>query len=161
MTESTDTGIGLVSLSDSEFVLENQTKDFRGLSIYEEGGEEIGTAEGLYADSEEGRVLCGPAPDFFDTSIGKTTLANVSVTFEQVDGYHVCRADPSKRPCGGRKEHFRASCLRLSDEVLHLGEGLLDEPTTVRLCTPASLSWHTIVASLQFDPLSMSMVSAG
>jgi hypothetical protein len=58
VTESTDTGFGLVSLSDSEFVLENQTKDFRGLSIYDEGGEEIGTVKGLYADSEEGRVLC-------------------------------------------------------------------------------------------------------
>ena len=38
---------------------------------------------------------------------------------------------------------------------------LLDEPTTVRLYTPASSSGRTIIASLRFDPLPMSMVSAG
>ena len=51
--------------------------------------------------------------------------------------------------------------LSFSQYGLDLRESLLDEPTTVRLCTPASLSGHTIISSLQFDPLSMCMVSAG
>ena len=49
----------------------------------------------------------------------------------------------------------------LAQQPLDLGEGLLDEPTTVRLYTPASSSGRTIIASLRFDPLPMSMVSAG
>ena len=62
-------------------------------------------------------------------------------------------------------QYLHQSVLRagscLAQLALDLAECFFDEPTTVRLCTPASLSGHTIIASLQFDPLSMSMVSAG
>ncbi len=37
----------------------------------------------------------------------------------------VLLADRSKRFYGGLEERFQGSCLRLPDEVLHLGEGLL------------------------------------
>jgi len=59
------------------------------------------------------------------------------------------------------KERLAQPCASFTHEGFDLAENLLDEPTTVRLCTPATLSGHTIIASLQFDPLSMSMVSAG
>jgi hypothetical protein len=38
--------------------------------------------------------------DLFDKCIGKPALASVSVTFEEVDGYDVCRVDvmPSRKP---------------------------------------------------------------
>jgi hypothetical protein len=49
----------------------------------------------------------------------------------------------------------------LTNGVLDLRKRLLDEPTTVRLYIPASSSGHKIIASLRFDPLPMSMVSAG
>ena len=56
MTDSTDTGSGLVRLSDSEFILEDQTQDIRGLNVYDTNGEEIGTIEGLYVDEPERKV---------------------------------------------------------------------------------------------------------
>jgi sporulation protein YlmC with PRC-barrel domain len=56
MTERTDTGFGVVRLSDSEFILEDQTQDIRGLDVYDTNGEEIGTVEGLYVDEEERKV---------------------------------------------------------------------------------------------------------
>jgi sporulation protein YlmC with PRC-barrel domain len=56
MTERTDTGFGLVRLSDSEFILEDQAQDIRGLDVYDTNGEEIGTVEGLYVDEEERKV---------------------------------------------------------------------------------------------------------
>jgi hypothetical protein len=59
------------------------------------------------------------------------------------------------------QQGFVGARAKLPKDVLDLGERLLDEPTTVHLYTLASLSGHTIIASLQFDPLPMSMVSAG
>jgi sporulation protein YlmC with PRC-barrel domain len=56
MTERTDTGFGLARLSDSEFILEDQAQDIRGLEVYDINGEEIGTVEGLYVDEEERKV---------------------------------------------------------------------------------------------------------
>ncbi len=56
MTERTDTGLGLIRLSDSEFTLEDWVHDIRGLDVYDKGGEEIGTVEGLYVDEEERKV---------------------------------------------------------------------------------------------------------
>ena len=56
MTEGTNAGFGLVRLSDSEFILEDRSQDIRGLEVYDEGGEEIGTVEGLYIDEEEREV---------------------------------------------------------------------------------------------------------
>jgi sporulation protein YlmC with PRC-barrel domain len=52
MTERTDTGLGHIRLSDSEFILEDWVHDIRGLDVYDKGGEEIGTVEGLYVDEE-------------------------------------------------------------------------------------------------------------
>jgi hypothetical protein len=52
MTERTDTGLGHIRLSDSEFTLEDWVHDIRGLDVYDKGGEEIGTVEGLYVDEE-------------------------------------------------------------------------------------------------------------
>lgn len=64
MADRTDTGFGLVRLSDTEFVLEEQTQDIRGLNVYDAGGEEIGTVEHLYVDEAERKVR------FLDVSAG-------------------------------------------------------------------------------------------
>lgn len=64
MTDRTDTGFGLVRLSDSEFVLEDETQDIRGLDVHDTNGEEIGSVEGLYVDEEERSVR------FLDVSAG-------------------------------------------------------------------------------------------
>ncbi len=56
MTDRTDTGFGLIRLGDSEFILEDQTRDIRGLEVYDTNGEEIGTVEGLYIDEEERKL---------------------------------------------------------------------------------------------------------
>ncbi len=56
MTERIDTGSGLIRLSDSEFILEDRAQDIRGLDVYDAGGQEIGTVEGLYVDEEEREV---------------------------------------------------------------------------------------------------------
>lgn len=57
MTERTgNAGLGLVRLGDSELVLEDRAHDVRGLTVYDESGEEIGRVEDLYAD-EQGRKV--------------------------------------------------------------------------------------------------------
>ncbi len=56
MTDSSHTGFGLIRLSDSDLILEDQTQDVRGLDVYDTNGEEIGTVEGLYVDEEERKV---------------------------------------------------------------------------------------------------------
>ncbi len=56
MTDRTDTGSGLVRLSDSEFVLEDETQDIRGLDVHDTNGQVIGSVEGLYVDEEERKV---------------------------------------------------------------------------------------------------------
>ncbi len=56
MAERTDTGFGLVRLSDSDLILEDQTQDVRGAKVYDTNGEELGTVEGLYVDEEERKV---------------------------------------------------------------------------------------------------------
>ncbi len=56
MTDRTDAGLGLLRLGDSEFILEDQTQDIRGLNVHDNEGQEIGTVEGLYVDTEERRV---------------------------------------------------------------------------------------------------------
>lgn len=56
MTDRTDTGFVLARLSDTEFILEDQTQDIRGLDVYAAGGEKIGTVEHLYVDEEERKV---------------------------------------------------------------------------------------------------------
>ena len=58
MTErrTRSTGPVLVRLSDSGLVLEDLTHDVRGMDVYDEDGDQIGTVEDLYADAEEGKV---------------------------------------------------------------------------------------------------------
>ena len=58
MTErrTPSTGPVLVRLSDSGLVLEDLTQDVRGLDVYDEDGDQIGTVEDLYADTEERKV---------------------------------------------------------------------------------------------------------
>ena len=58
MTERStrSTGPVLVRLSDSGLVLENLTQDVRGLDVYDEDGDQIGTVDDLYADAEERKV---------------------------------------------------------------------------------------------------------
>ena len=58
MTErrARSTGPVLVRLSDSGLVLEDLTQDVRGLDVYDEDGDRIGTVKDLYADPEERKV---------------------------------------------------------------------------------------------------------
>jgi len=58
MTErrTPSTGPVLVRLSDSGLVLEDLTQDVRGLDVYDEDGDQIGTVKDLYADTEERKV---------------------------------------------------------------------------------------------------------
>ena len=58
MTErrTPSTGPGLVRLSESGLALEDLTQDVRGLDVYDEDGERIGTVEDLYADAQERKV---------------------------------------------------------------------------------------------------------
>jgi ATP-dependent Lon protease len=55
--------------------------------------------------------------DLFDTSIGKAALANVSVTFEQVDGYDVCRVDvaPCRKPVYALGKQTKDFFVRLNN----------------------------------------------
>jgi hypothetical protein len=69
--------------------------------------------------------------------------------------------DLGERLLHGLQQGLVGACSYLPQDVLDLGEGLLDEPTAVRLYTLASSSGYTIIASLQLDPLPVSMVSAG
>ena len=66
MTErrTRSTSPGLVRLSDSELVLEDRTQDVRGLDVYDNDGDQIGTVEDLYADTQECKVR------FLDVSAG-------------------------------------------------------------------------------------------
>ncbi len=58
MTErrTRSTGPVLVRLSDSGLALEDLTQDVRGLDVYDEDGDRIGTVKDLYADTEERKV---------------------------------------------------------------------------------------------------------
>ena len=58
MTERRTRGTGpdLVRLSDSGLALEDLTQDVRGLDVYDEDGDQIGTVKDLYADTEERKV---------------------------------------------------------------------------------------------------------
>ena len=58
MTERRTRGTGpdLVRLSDSGLALEDLTQDVRGLDVYDEDGDRIGTVKDLYADAEERKV---------------------------------------------------------------------------------------------------------
>ncbi len=73
----------------------------------------------------------------------------------------VFERDRRDRYGDGLNQRFAGTRPGLPDYVLYLRECLLDELTTVHLYTPASSSGHKIIASLRFDPLPMSMVSAG
>ena len=66
MTErrTPSTGPVLVRLSDSGLALEDLTQDVRGLDVYDEDGDQIGTVRDLYADTEERKVR------FLDVSAG-------------------------------------------------------------------------------------------
>jgi ATP-dependent Lon protease len=52
-----------------------------------------------------------------DTTIGRPTLANVSVTFEQVDGHDVCRVEvrPSRKPVYARGKQTKDFYVRLNN----------------------------------------------
>ena len=58
MTERRTRGTGpdLVRLSDSGLALEDLTQDVRGLDVYDEDGDRIGTVKDLYADTQERKV---------------------------------------------------------------------------------------------------------
>ena len=58
MTErrTRSTGPDLVRLSDSGLALEDLTQDVRGLDVYDEDGDQIGTVKDLYADTQERKV---------------------------------------------------------------------------------------------------------
>ena len=46
----------LVKLSDSSFVLEDPDQDLRGLDVYDQDGQKVGTVEDFYVDSAERQV---------------------------------------------------------------------------------------------------------
>jgi hypothetical protein len=52
-----------------------------------------------------------------DTSIGRPPLANMSVTFEEVDGHDVCRVDvsPSQKPVYARGKQTKDFYVRLNN----------------------------------------------
>ncbi len=58
MTERRTRGTSpvLVRLSESGLALEDLTQDVRGLDVYDEDGDQIGTVQDLYADAEEREV---------------------------------------------------------------------------------------------------------
>ncbi len=66
MTERRTRGTSpvLVRLSESGLALEDLTQDVRGLDVYDEDGDQMGTVEDLYADAEERKVR------FLDVSAG-------------------------------------------------------------------------------------------
>ena len=67
MTERRTRGTGqpgLVRLSESGLALEDLTQDVRGMDVYDEDGDQIGTVKDLYADTEERKVR------FLDVSAG-------------------------------------------------------------------------------------------
>ncbi len=46
----------LVKLSDSGFRLQDRASDVRGLAVFNENGDQIGTVEGFYIDTQEREV---------------------------------------------------------------------------------------------------------
>ena len=57
MTErSRSASPGLVRLNDSELVLEDRAQDVRGMDVYDRDGDQIGTVDDLYADTQERKV---------------------------------------------------------------------------------------------------------
>ena len=56
MTQRTPSQIGLVKLSDSDFVLANPEGDVCGKAVYDAEGQRIGKVEDLYIDGQEREV---------------------------------------------------------------------------------------------------------
>ena len=71
-----------------------------------------------------GKLGCDPRDSFenwltglMDTSIGRPPLANMSITFEKVDGHDVCRVDvsPSHKPVYARGKQTKDFYVRLNN----------------------------------------------
>jgi sporulation protein YlmC with PRC-barrel domain len=56
MAQRAPSQIGLIKLSDSDFVLENPEQDIHGKDVYNVDGERIGSVDGLYIDRQERKV---------------------------------------------------------------------------------------------------------
>lgn len=56
MTRERADGHDLVRLSDSTFRLQEPEQDIRGLDVYDRDGDQIGSVEDLYVDTEERKV---------------------------------------------------------------------------------------------------------
>jgi hypothetical protein len=82
----------------------------------------------------------------------------VAVVLEEAAG--VFGTESRDRSAHHFEKSFSATRLGFTRQAFELAEGLLDEPTTVRLYTRASSSGYTIILSSQLDPLPVSMVSA-
>jgi len=66
--------------------------------------------------SEYKTPSCG-LTDLFDNSIGKPALANVSISFESVDGHDMCRVEvqPSLQPVYARGKQSMDFYVRLNN----------------------------------------------
>jgi hypothetical protein len=83
MTQRTTAEIGFVKFSNSDFVFENPEQDIRGKDVYDTYGEQIGSVDDLYIDTEVGEVrvtiepgrekVAGSSP--FDASVVAPTTA--------------------------------------------------------------------------------------
>ena len=56
MTQRTTAEIGFVKFSDSDFVFENPEQDIRGKDVYDRDGNQIGSVDDLYIDSQGRKV---------------------------------------------------------------------------------------------------------
>ena len=56
MTHPASTRVGLVRLSDSDFVPQNPEDDLRGKDVYDAQGQRIGSVEDLYIERKEREV---------------------------------------------------------------------------------------------------------
>jgi sporulation protein YlmC with PRC-barrel domain len=56
MTERTSEEVNLVKLSDSDLVLADPEQDVRGLEVYDNNSDQIGSVADLYVDEEHHRV---------------------------------------------------------------------------------------------------------
>jgi sporulation protein YlmC with PRC-barrel domain len=56
MTHRTSAEIGFVKFSDSDFAFENPEQDIRGKDVCDVGGEQLGSVEDLYIDTQERKV---------------------------------------------------------------------------------------------------------
>ncbi len=56
MTHRTSAEIGFVKFSDSDFVFENPEQDIRGKDVYDVDGQQIGSVDDLYIDTQERKV---------------------------------------------------------------------------------------------------------